>query len=100
VLLDVRRVDVDLQLARVADAREVPVSNRRAVEVEVAPLVQVVGSDVGVVRADEPLDVLRLGSLDPLVDARDRSLEERRLPLIRPRRQSPTSLRVLARSMD
>ena len=92
VLLDVRRVDVHLQLAGPPDAREVPVRDRGAVEVEVAPVAQVVGSDVRVVRADEPLDVFRLGALDPLVDARDRGLEERRLPLIRARRQSPTSL--------
>ena len=72
VLLDVRRVDVHLQLAGLPDAREVPVRERRSVEVEVAPVAQVVGSDVGVVRADEPLDVVRLGGLDPLADARDR----------------------------
>ena len=60
VLLDVRRVDVHLDLAGPADAREVPVGERGAVEVDVAPVVQVVGRDVGVVRADEPLDLFRL----------------------------------------
>ena len=65
-----------------------------AVQVDVAPVVQVVGSDVGVVRADEPLDLLGLGPIDPIVDARNRRLEERRLLLIRPRRQSQTSLPV------
>ena len=61
--------------------------DRRAVEVEVAPVAQVVGSDVRVVRAHEPLEVFRLGALDLLVDARDCGLEERRLPLIRARSQ-------------
>ena len=98
VLLDVRRVDVHLQLAGPPNAGEVPVRDRRAVEVEVAPVVQVVGSHVGVVRADEPLDVCRLGAVDPLVDARDRGVQERRLPLIWARRQSPTSLQL--RSMN
>jgi len=70
------------------------VRHRRAVQVEVAPVVQVVGSDVGVVRADEPLDVCRLGAVYPLVNARDRGLEERRFPLIWARRQPPTSLQL------
>ncbi len=100
VLLDVGRVDVHLQLAGSPDAREVPVRDRRTVEIEVAPVGQVVGSDVRVVRADEPLDVFRLVALDVLVHARDRGLEERRLPLIWPRRQSPSSLRDPPRSMD
>jgi hypothetical protein len=66
---------VHLQLAGLPDARQVPVCDRRAVEVEVAPSLQIVGSDVGVVGADEPLDILRLDALDPLADARDRGLE-------------------------
>ena len=73
---------------------------RGAVEVDVAPVGQVVGRDVGVVRADEPLDVVGLVAFDPLADARNRGLEERRLPLIWLRRQSPTSLRVAVASMD
>ena len=77
--------------------RKVPVRDRGAVEV---PVVQIVGCDVGVVRADEPLDVFDLVGFDPLADARNRGLEERRLPLIWLRRQSPTSLRVAVRSMD
>ena len=88
VLLEVGRVDVHLQLARPPDAREVPVRDRRTVEIEVAAVFQVVGSDVRVVRADEPLDVFRLVALHALVDTRDRSLQERRLPLIWLRRQS------------
>ena len=58
------------------------------------------GATLRVVRADEPLDVFGLVAFDPLADARDRGLEERRLPLIWLRRQSPTSLRVAVRSMD
>jgi hypothetical protein len=100
VLLERRRVDVDLQLAAAPNLRKVPVRDRGAVEVRVAPVVQIVGRDVGVVRADEPLDVFGLLAFDPLADARDRGLEERRLPLIWLRRQSPTSLRVAVRSMD
>jgi hypothetical protein len=72
----------------------------RTVEIEVAPVFQIVGSDVRVVRADEPLDVFGLIAFDPLADARNRGLEERRLPLIWLRRQSPTSLRVAVPSMD
>jgi hypothetical protein len=90
---------VHLQLAAASDAREVPVRDRRAVEVEVAPVVQVVGSDMGVVRANEPLDVVRLGAFDPLANARNRRLEKRGLSLIRARRQSPTSVRVPVLSM-
>ena len=66
----------------------------------VAPVAQVVDRDVRVVRTDEPLDLFRLVALDALADARNRGLEERCLPLIWPRRQSPTSLRVSVRSMD
>jgi hypothetical protein len=74
--------------------------DRGAVEVHVAPVVQIVRCDVGVVRADEPLDVFGLLAFDPLADTRNRGLEERRLPLIWLRRQPPTSLRVAVRSMD
>jgi hypothetical protein len=70
------------------------VRERRAEEVEVASVVQVVGRDVGVVRADEPLDVCRVGAVDPLVNVCDRGVQERRLPLIwaRRRRRPPSSL--------
>ena len=60
VLLDVGRVDVHLRLAGPPDAAEVPVRERGAVQVELAPVDQVVGRDVRVVRADEPLEVVRL----------------------------------------
>ena len=100
VLLDVRRVDVHLQLARLPDARKVPVRDRSAEEIDVAPVAQIVGCDMGVVRADEPLDVLCLVALDALVHTCNRGLEERRLPLIRARRQSRTSRRVPTGSMD
>lgn len=91
VLLDVGCVDADVRLAGTPDLREVPVRDSGAVEVEAA---QVVGSDVSVVRAYEPVDLFRLGALNPLVDARDGGREERRFSLIRARRQSQTSLRV------
>ena len=87
VLLDGRACRRAPSARRVPDARELPVRDRGAVEVEVAPVAQVVWSDMGVVRAHEPLDVVRLGALDPLADARDGRLEERRLPLIRARSQ-------------
>ena len=99
VLLDVGRVDVHLQLARLPDAREVPVRDRGAEEIDVAPVAQVVRSDVGVVRADEPLDVVRLVALDALADARNRGVEERRLPLIRARSQQPRVLRTRGRDV-
>ena len=90
VLLDIGRVDVHLRLAGLPDAREVPVRDGCPVEVEVAPVVQVVGSDVGVVRAHEPLDVPDLRRVDPLADARHRRLEQRCLSLIRARRHGRT----------
>jgi hypothetical protein len=67
------------------------VRDRGPEEVEVATVAQVVRGDVRVVRADEPLDVVRPAAVEPLVDARDRGLEERCLPLFRGRRQSRTS---------
>ena len=85
VLLDVGVVDVHLQLARTADAREPPVRDRRAVEVEVAVPGEVVGSRVRVVRAHETLDVVRLVALEPLANARDRTLEQCRLCVSRAR---------------
>ena len=94
VLLEVGRVDVDLELAGRPHAGEVPVRDRRAVQVGCAAVAQIVGSDVRVVRAYEPLEVFRLGVLDLVVDACDSRLEERRLSLIRDRRQSRTSPRV------
>ena len=57
VFVKARRVDVHLHLAGTSNAREVPVRERRPEEVDVAPVAQVVGSDVRVVRANEPLDV-------------------------------------------
>ena len=98
VLLDVGRVDVHFRLAGLPHAREVPVRDRRTVEVEIAPVAQVVGSDVGVVRAHEPLDVLGLAGLDPLADARHRRVEKRCLPLIRARRHGRTQYYVGALS--
>ncbi len=96
VLLDVGRVDVHLQLAGPPDAREVPVRDGSSVEVDGAPVGQVIGSRVRVVGTHEALELLRLGTVDLLVDARDRGLEECRLLLIRACRQSRTSLRVAA----
>ena len=74
--------------------------DRGAVEVEVAPVAQVVGCDVRVVRADEPLDVFRLVTLDPLVDTRDRGLEERRLPLIWARSQRCTQYELETEAVE
>src|SRR6266545_4242404 len=76
VLLDVRRVDVDLRLARTAYAREVPVRDRGAAEVLGAAVGEVVGGHVRVVAADEALDVARLGGVGGVAGARDDRLEE------------------------
>ena len=85
VLLDVRVVDVHLQLARAADAREPPVRDRSAVDVEVVAADEVVRCRVRVVRAHEALDVVRLVALEPFADARDRALEQCRLRFSRAR---------------
>ena len=85
VLLDVRVVDVHLQLARAAEAGEPPVGHRSAVDVEVVAAEEVVRRRVRVVRADEALDVGRLVAVEPFADARDRALEQCRLRLSRAR---------------
>ncbi len=93
VLLQGRRVDVHLELAGPPNAREAPVRERRPGEVELAPVDQVLGSDVGVVGADEPLDVGRFVILDRAADARNDPLEESDLRLVRARRHSRISSR-------
>ena len=88
VLLDVRRVDVHLDLARPPDAGQLPVRQRGSVEVEIAPADQVGGRDVLVVRPDEPLETLRVGAVGALADARDHRVEQCRLRRVRARAQS------------
>ena len=51
--LDVRVVDVNLDLARGAPAHQRPVGDRRAVQIERAPPRKVVGRDPAVVLTDE-----------------------------------------------
>ena len=85
VLLDVRVVDVHLQLARAAEAREPPVRHRGAVDVEVVAADEVVRRRVRVVGAHEALDVVRLVAVEPFADARDRALEQCRLRFSRAR---------------
>ncbi len=88
VLLEARRVDVRLELAGPADARETPVRERRPGEVELAPVDQVLRRDVRVVGADEPLHVGRLGVLGGVAGARGDRLQESHLRLVRARRHS------------
>jgi hypothetical protein len=76
VLLEARAVDVDVQLAGPMDARQPPVRERSPGEVNLAPLAQILGSDVRVVGADEPLDVVRLRGVNRVANARDDRLEE------------------------
>ena len=70
MLLDVRVVDVHLQLAQAAEAGKPPVGHRSAVDVEVVAAEEVVRRRVRVVRADEALDVGCLVAVEPFADAR------------------------------
>ena len=85
VLFEVRVVDVHLQLARTADAREPPVRHSGAVDIEVVASGEVVRRRVRVVRAHEALDVVGLVAFEPFAGARDRALEQCRLRLSRAR---------------
>ena len=85
MLLEVRRVDVKLELAGTAAAGEAEVRERSPVEVFLAAVGEVLRRNVRVVRADEPRDVGRLG-------ARDDRLEQSVLGLVSARRHRRISL--------
>jgi hypothetical protein len=80
VLFERRRVGVDLHLAGAPSLQEVPVGERRAVEVELA---DVLGRRVRVVRANERFDRTRHGFGQPLPGVRHSLFDERRLRFLR-----------------
>src|SRR5207244_1049526 len=80
VLVDVRRVDADLRLARLPLLQELPMGERSAVEIQ---LVEILGRGVRVVSGDELLDLVGLWTREPLPDVLDRLPDERRLRFLR-----------------
>ena len=80
VLLDLRRVHVNLRLSRPPPLHQVPVRECRAVEIEFGEILQ---GGVGEVRANELLDLNRLRFRQPLSNVGDRLLDERRLRFLR-----------------
>jgi hypothetical protein len=80
VFVDPRCAHVHLRLARPPSLQEVPVRERRTVEVEFGEILR---GGVGVVRTHEPLDLGRLRFRQPLSDMGDRLLDERRPRVLR-----------------
>ena len=85
VLLEVGVVDAHVGRAGLALAREAPVGERGAVEVERVELGEVLGRHPAVVLADELLGLRRLVLAESLADAGADGLDQRAVDLLQPR---------------